>query len=174
MVYASHFSRVWLFATLWTMICQAPLSMDFSRQEHWNGLPCPSARDVPDSGMEPWVQSLASPALANRFFTTSTTWEAEKRECRENINTKQLGYRELVPKDGGRRDVQSWRQTFCHAHHNKKLCLYSIRYVEPLKVSTQGPGMDNCQHFGSWLEICPWWVFIKNFQHVCVWSFHFH
>ena len=111
---------------------------------------------------------------ASRFFTTSTTWEAEKRERRENINTKQLGYRELVPKDGGRRDVQSWRQTFCHAHHNKKLCLYSIRYVEPLKVSTQGPGMDNCQHFGSWLEICPWWVFIKNFQHVCVWSFHFH
>ena len=169
---AKSFSQVWFSATLWAVAHQAPLSMGFIRQEYWSRLPYPTPEDLPEPEIKP--TSLASPALASRFFTTSTTWEAEKRERRENINTKQLGYRELVPKDGGRRDVQSWRQTFCHAHHNKKLCLYSIRYVEPLKVSTQGPGMDNCQHFGSWLEICPWWVFIKNFQHVCVWSFHFH
>ena len=36
----SHFSCVWLFATLWTVACQAPLSMGFSRQEYWRGLPC--------------------------------------------------------------------------------------------------------------------------------------
>ena len=35
-------SRVWLFATLWTVVHQAPLSMGFSRQEYWNGLPCPA------------------------------------------------------------------------------------------------------------------------------------
>ena len=38
----SHFSRVWLFATLWTVAFQAPLSMGFSKQEYWSGLPCPS------------------------------------------------------------------------------------------------------------------------------------
>ena len=41
-------SRVWLFATLWTIACQAPLSMEFSKQEYWNGLPFPSPGDLPD------------------------------------------------------------------------------------------------------------------------------
>ena len=51
---------------------QAPLSVEFSRQEHWTGLPFPAPGDFPDSGIEP--PSLASLALAGRFFTT--TWEA--------------------------------------------------------------------------------------------------
>ena len=50
------------------------LSMEFSRQEYWSGLPFPSSGDLPDLGIEP--ASLVSPALAGRFFTTSTTWEA--------------------------------------------------------------------------------------------------
>ena len=70
----SGFSCAWLFATLWTVGHQAPLSMGFSRQEHWNGLPCPPPGDLPDPGVEPL--SLRSPESAGRFFTTSTTWEA--------------------------------------------------------------------------------------------------
>ena len=58
----------------WTVACQTPLSMGFSRQEYWSGLPCPPPEDLPDLGIEP--VSLMSPALAGRFFTTSTTWEA--------------------------------------------------------------------------------------------------
>ena len=69
----SCFSCVWLFATLWT-VRQAPLSMGFSRQQYWNGLPCPPPGDLPDPGIKP--ASLTFPALAGRFFTTSTTWEA--------------------------------------------------------------------------------------------------
>ena len=49
----SRFSRVQLFATPWTVALQAPLSMAFSRQEYWSGLPCPPPRDLPDPGMEP-------------------------------------------------------------------------------------------------------------------------
>ena len=49
----SHFSRVQLFETLWTVTCQAPLSMEFSRQEIWDGLPFPSPRDLPDPEIEP-------------------------------------------------------------------------------------------------------------------------
>ena len=41
-------SPVKLFVTLWTVACQAPLSMEYSRQEYWNGLPFPSPRDLPD------------------------------------------------------------------------------------------------------------------------------
>ena len=46
-------SRIQLFATPWTVACQAPLSMGFSRQEYWNGLPFPSPRNLPDPGIEP-------------------------------------------------------------------------------------------------------------------------
>ena len=55
---------------------QAPLSMGFSRQQYWSGLPCPPPRDLPDPGIEP--ESLVSPALAGGFFTTSATREALK------------------------------------------------------------------------------------------------
>ena len=53
---------------------QAPLSMGFSRQEYWNGLPCPLPGDLPNPGIEP--VSLMPPVLAGSFFTTSATWEA--------------------------------------------------------------------------------------------------
>ena len=46
----SHFSRVRFFSTLWTVACQAPLSIRFSRQEYWSGLPCPPPEDLPHPG----------------------------------------------------------------------------------------------------------------------------
>ena len=58
-------SCVQLFVTPWTVAHQAPLSMGFSRQEYWSGLPFPPPRDLPNPGIEP-----SSPALASRFFTT--------------------------------------------------------------------------------------------------------
>ena len=70
----SYFRRVQLFATLWTVACQAPLFMGLSRQEYWNGLPCPPPGGLPYPGIE--SESLMSPALAGRFFTSSATWEA--------------------------------------------------------------------------------------------------
>ena len=61
-------SCVWLFATPWTVACQAPRSMEFSRQEYWSGLPYPSPGDLPNLGIKPG--SPASPALVGRFFNT--------------------------------------------------------------------------------------------------------
>ena len=63
------------FATPWTAAHQARLSMGFSRQEYWSGLPCPPPGDLPNPGIEP--TSPVSPALAGGFFTTGTTWEAQ-------------------------------------------------------------------------------------------------
>ena len=62
--------------TFWdprTVAHQVPRSMGFSRQEYWNGLPCPLPGGPPDPGNG--SASLVSPALAGGFFTTSTTWE---------------------------------------------------------------------------------------------------
>ena len=64
----SRFYHVQLFVTFWIVACQAPVSMGFSKQEYWSGLPCPSPGDLPGPGIEP--VSLISPALAGRFFTT--------------------------------------------------------------------------------------------------------
>ena len=70
----SHSSCVQLFEKLWTVAHQAPLSMEFSRQQYLSGLPCPSPGGLLNPGIEP--MSLTSPALAWEFFTTSATWEA--------------------------------------------------------------------------------------------------
>ena len=61
-------SPVQLFVTSWTVARQAPLSMEFSRQEYWSGLPFPSSVALPDPGMEP--VSPESPAPAGGFFAT--------------------------------------------------------------------------------------------------------
>ena len=61
-----HFSHVRLSVTLWTLALQAPLSMGFSEQEDWSGLPCLPPGDLLDPGIKP--VSLKSPALAGGFF----------------------------------------------------------------------------------------------------------
>ena len=61
--------------TPWTVACHAPLSMEFSRQENWSGLPCPPPGDLPDPGIK--LAPLISPALADELFTTNPSWEAQ-------------------------------------------------------------------------------------------------
>ena len=68
------FSHVQLFVIPWTVARQAPLSMGFSRQEYWSGLPCCPPGNLPNPGIK--SASLMSPALAGSFFTTSATWRA--------------------------------------------------------------------------------------------------
>ena len=62
------------FAILWPVVRQASLCMGFSRKEYWSGLPCPPPGDLPKPGIK--SESLMSPVLAGRFFTTSATWGA--------------------------------------------------------------------------------------------------
>ena len=56
-------SCAWLFSTPWTVAHQAPLSMEFSRQEYWSGLLFPSPEDLPDPGIEPRSPKLQADAL---------------------------------------------------------------------------------------------------------------
>ena len=88
-------SHVQLFATLQTAAHQAPLSMEYSRQEHWSGLPFPPPGDLPNPGTE-----LVSPALVGGFFTTGATWKApytyiinDNLNCVENLSNME-GYKD--------------------------------------------------------------------------------
>ena len=71
---AKSLSHIRLFASLWIVAHQAPLSKELSRQEYWSGLPFPSPGDLPDPGIQP--SHLMSHALAGEFLTTSAIWEA--------------------------------------------------------------------------------------------------
>ena len=73
----SRFSHVWLFATAWTVAWQALLSMGFSRQEYWSGLPCPSPGDLPDPGIKP--TSLVFSALQEDSLPLSHQRSPHKR-----------------------------------------------------------------------------------------------
>ena len=59
-------SRVHLFAIPWTVACQAALSMGFSRQEYWGGLPCPPPGDLPSPGIEPGSLALQADSLPSK------------------------------------------------------------------------------------------------------------
>ena len=62
----------------WTVACQAPLSMGFSRQEYWSGLPFPSPEDLPDPGIEPWFPALQADSLPSELQGRSNPKE---RQC---------------------------------------------------------------------------------------------
>ena len=89
--------------TLWTGAHQAPLSLGFSRQEYWSGLPFSSPGDLPDPGIKP--ATLMSPALAGGFFTTSATWEAPSA----------MSNCALVEGTEGDWPVSHWEAPLCHA-----------------------------------------------------------
>ena len=84
-----HFSCVWPFVTLWTIARQAPLSMGFSRQEYWSGLPYPPPGYLPDPGMEP--ATPASPALQADSFPTEPPGKPCKEYMRILIESTQPG-----------------------------------------------------------------------------------
>ena len=92
---------MWLSVTLWTVDCQAPLSMGFYRQEYWSVLPFPSPGDLPNPGIKP-----ASPALTGRFFTTEPPGKPFRRSASGQNSyskskcfweTKSVNYSNRVP-----------------------------------------------------------------------------
>ena len=98
------------FATLWTVACQASLSMGFSRQEYWSGLPFPPPGDLPDPGIKP-----ISPALAGVFFTTSTTWEAPNY---------------CLPVGFLRNSAISWQKWVVHLHLEQSCSFFFSFFLE--------------------------------------------
>ena len=75
----SLLSGVQLFATPWTVACQSPFSMEFSRQEYWSGLLCPSPEDLLDPGMEHRFPALQADSLPS-----------ENKECQFKVRETQM------------------------------------------------------------------------------------
>ena len=102
---------VWLFATLWTVACQVPLSMGFSRQEYWSGLPFCSPGDVMDPGIEsgsPAWQAGSSPPNRKEYqivrtHTKETTWTQDpasphhQQQAVQDASSKQQTKQEYKP-----------------------------------------------------------------------------
>ena len=116
----NHFSHVRLFSTQWTVAHQAPLSIGSSRQEYWSGLPSSPPGDLPDPGTE--TTFVISPALAGGFFTTSTTWEANKYywillqiivDIGNSLAVQWIGLHASTA--GGTGSVPGWRTKIPHA-----------------------------------------------------------
>ena len=90
----SCFSRIWPFVTPWTVAHQAPLSMQFSRQEHWSRLPCPPSRDLPDPGIEPMSPALQVDSLqlshqeAQNYHSIKQSYHWRFTKENENSNLK--------------------------------------------------------------------------------------
>ena len=74
----SCFNCVWLFETLWSVACQAPLSLGFSRQEYWSELSCPPPGDLPDPGFD--LEHPASLALQESLLTAKPLGKPIKKK----------------------------------------------------------------------------------------------
>ena len=93
--------RFWLFATPWTVACQAPLSMESSRQEYWSGLPFPTRADLPNLGIEttsnqikPTLHQISNPASSlinklNEYPYELTFWKLYFETCITNYHHHQ-------------------------------------------------------------------------------------
>ena len=97
--HVSLVSRVWLFEAPWTIACQAPLSVEFSRQEYWSGLPFPNPGDLPDPGMEPGSPALQADSLPSvsqsvqslsRVQLFVTPWTAARQASLSITNSRSL------------------------------------------------------------------------------------
>ena len=86
----SRHSHVWLCEMLWTIACQAPLSVGFFRQEYWSGLPCPPPGELPDLGIK--LASLMSPPLAGGFLSLSY-WRSPLLFCSWYLFMLQIHHR---------------------------------------------------------------------------------
>ena len=123
-----------ILGTPWTATCQAPLSMGFSRQEYWSGLPFPSPGDLPDPGVKPGSPALQ--ALQRRTYSTYSnifecsveTWCGNKKskssgKCKMLIMGKRSGPQNRVGRNkGGNEDQLSWIEVGYH-HCYALFCL---------------------------------------------------
>ena len=135
----SRFSRVQLFGTIWTVARQAPLSLGFSRQEYWCGLPCPPPEDLPNSGTEP--ASPSAPALqadslplSHRGNLFESLLGAKSRLCTPGPScvSETKGSQESP---GLQRHIHAWRfMGLAFSIRSSLICRLQIRSTENTQV----------------------------------------
>ena len=137
-------SRVRLFATPWTVTYQAPLSMGFSRQEYWSGLPFPSPGDLPDPGVEP-----GSPALQANALNSEPPGKPYVGVfiCKKNSGEKNLG--------------------FNRSYSDGKASAYNVGDPGSILGSGRSPGEENgnpLQYYclGNTMDRGAWWATVHG------------
>ena len=80
-----------------TVPCQSPLSMGFSRQEHWSGLPCPPPEDLPDPGIEPWESCLLNRQADSLSLAPPGLWGHKESSMTERLNNNKTYPKENIP-----------------------------------------------------------------------------
>ena len=180
-----RFSHVWFFATLWIVAHQSPLSMGFSRQEYWSGLPCSPPGDLPDPGIKP--TSFMSLALAGGFFTISTTWEAHKStifQCKIKIKLKikkkesrarsrfeewnlpsSLHFLALALQGGSSCCTFEALSPLTHCSQGRHTLLWLMRTDTPWFISQSWPGHDGeGQYLGTVHPFAQLWAFTLSME----------
>ena len=122
-VYAQLLSCVWLFAIPWTVAHQASLSMEFSRQEYWSGLPFLPPGNIPDPGIK--HTSPVSPSLAGRFLYYCAIWVSPcewtcNKQMGEIKRDSSLGSAQGIAVNmsflWSKKDLESLGQVICASH----------------------------------------------------------
>ena len=152
----SHFSCVWFFVTPWTLTCQAPLFVGFSKQDYWNGLLCPPPGDLPNPGME--LASLTSFALAGRFFTTNATWETLSVQVRACKMVRTMPKTPAEFSDFGPSCAKNWQWSWVEGELFSLpiyLCMQQVAWNNPC-YKTWVPGKESMFH-----PIAKWASLIK-------------
>ena len=148
----SHFSHVRVFAILWTVACQVPPSVGFSRQEHWSGLPFLSPGDLPDLG-KGWIKCTSLHTLQNDL--PSILWC--KSDCRKHFH--------LINQFLKGKKIWFWGWSFPLS------CHYNNHYPKP--ISTYISNFPACQvtcripytacYSSSWINAKPRLCFLCKF-----------
>ena len=147
-------SCVQLFATPWTIAHQAPLSMEFSRQEYWNGLPFPPPGDLPDPGVEPRSLALQTDSLLSEPPGKHTSIRLTKIK-----KTNPTKYRQIYGGSG----------MFMHCREECKLLqpFQKLQSNVYLQLDPAIPLLDNCS--GEIKALCPY----KTLHIKCSWQLYF-
>ena len=126
----SHFSRVWLFGTLWNVACQVPLSMGFSRQDYWSGLPCPPPRDLPAPRDQTRIScGSCISCTAGRFFITEPPGKptveyssAIKRDVFESVLMRWMNPESIIQSEAGQKEKTKYH-ILMYMEHRKMVLM---------------------------------------------------
>ena len=135
----SHFSRVWLFATPRTAAHQAPLSLGFSRQEYWNGLPCPPPGDLPHLGIKPKSPALQADSLPLSHWRSPPLWYQAQKASPEAGETGWCPSRKCSAKNP-QFVALSFEETWYETFAGDSLWSMPVTQQRPLKSHAESKG----------------------------------
>ena len=165
-------SRVRLFATPWTVACQAPPSMGFSRQEYWSGLPFPSPGDLPGPGIEPVYPHC------RRFFTVWATREALQELKKKKFKSINSLATSLLYGPTATSIHDYWKNHSCdYMDLCRQSSVFAFNMLSLSWPSFQGMCSKICQYaFTTWFYHSIFWffkIYCERHRQIQIYFIHF-